>query len=114
MLPKTPTNMRQLQQRRVRKDCDGGSSMNVSRRLSRNLAREFLSSSQATESADCDKQDPDHVVEQSASDEVGASDEDELLACSYALPPVITNSCCTGRQSPDCTRSNFFPELRDR
>jgi len=113
LLPKTPTNKKKLQQRHVtKKDSDGGGSRktNASRRLSRNLANEFLSSSQATDLADCDL---DRVLDRSAPVE---NYEEQLLARSqsHAPPPVVTNSFCSVGQSPDCTQTNFFPELGDR
>ena len=41
-------------------------------------------------------------------------DDEECFACPYLPPPIAAAVTCTAVPSLDCTRTNFFPELRDR
>ena len=41
-------------------------------------------------------------------------EDEEYFACPYPLPSVAAATSCTAIPSLDCSKTNFFPELRDR
>jgi len=80
--------------------------INTRPRLSRTSANRLFNTLQATESIDDEKHGLDHVLDKNRPDK----DDEKCLASSHALSPVAI----AHHQSPNCTPTNFFPELQDR
>lgn len=108
MLPKTPTDKKRLRQRRAGKDSDGDSpKINAGLLMSRSHTDKLLSDIQPTTLTEFDKYCPDTVSGQDVPEE----DDVKCLPCLHDLQPVVTASCSSGRENPDCTWKTLFPEL---
>jgi len=106
LLPKTPTDKKQMQQRSTRKYFDDP-------QLARTCTSKLFNDVHETQLEDsCNRLGTDNVSDEDIPDE---AEDDECLPCFHApLPSAATSLRCTPSPSLDCTCINRFPGLKDR